>query len=187
MAELLSALKDHQYCDATDAAGITLQEVHPFSLVQIAAWPDTIAEVGAFAAEWSGCGSAPKPGQSATRSHDSLLRVEPLKWWWIARTPTDNLPDLADDLGAVLDLSHSRTWIRISGDKAETLLNHFLPLDLRDGAFPEGAVASSAFHHIGVTIWREASGYSLLIPRSFVGSLFEILTETARQYGLALK
>jgi heterotetrameric sarcosine oxidase gamma subunit len=97
-----------------------------------------------------------------------------------------HLPDIDRQLGTVLDLSHSRTWLRLSGDKTPTLLNHFLPIDLRESAFATGAVASTALHHVGVTLWREASAYSLLIPRSFALSLWELVTETAQQYGVAV-
>jgi heterotetrameric sarcosine oxidase gamma subunit len=97
-----------------------------------------------------------------------------------------HLPDIDRQFGTVLDLSHSRTWLRLSGDKAPRLLNHFLPIDLRESAFATGAVASTALHHVGVTLWREAGSYSLLIPRSFALSLWELVTETAQQYGVTV-
>jgi heterotetrameric sarcosine oxidase gamma subunit len=115
-----------------------------------------------------------------------LLRVEPLKWWVISERENMHLPDIDRQLGTVLDLSHSRTWLRLSGDKTPTLLNHFLPIDLRESAFATGAVASTALHHVGITLWREAGAYSLLIPRSFALSLWELVTETAQQYGVAV-
>ncbi|MGR3913232.1 MAG: sarcosine oxidase subunit gamma, partial [Gammaproteobacteria bacterium] len=92
-------------------------------------------------------------------------------------------PALAPEHGAILDLSHSRTHLRIGGVQAATLLNRHLPLDLREASFKQGAVASSALHHAGVTLWRSARGYELFIPRGFALSLWEILLESAAQFG----
>ena len=187
MDKSLSALSGMKTPEAPSGAAITLEDVFPFSLHQIAAWPDTVAKAGAVAAKQAGCASAPDPGHAMIGSASALLRVEPLKWWLISPDSDVAPPKIADTQGAALDLSHSRTWIRVSGDKSETLLNHFLPLDLRDGAFPPGSVASTAFHHVGITLWREEAGYSLLVPRSFAVSLWELLVETATQYGIAVK
>lgn len=182
MVDPISSLSEQLRNDAFADAHLTIAEVHPFSLIQIATWPDMIAQAGAFVASLEGCPQSPRPSRAETGPNGSLLRVESLKFWHITENPASKLPDLPNDLGAALDLSHSRAWIRISGEKAETLLNHFLPLDLRDGAFPIGTVASTAFHHVGVTLWRDERGYNLLIPRSFANSLFELLTESANQY-----
>jgi len=163
-------------------AKISMEEVHPFSLVQIAAWPDTIATVAAFGAKLAGCKRAPRASQAVAGQHGTLLRIEPLKWWAISdRLLGDDL-DLASDTGAILELSDTYTWIKIGGTEAETLLNHFLPLDLREGAFPIDSAASTAFQHVGVKLWRDTAGYNLLIPRSFARSLFEHLIESSRQY-----
>ena len=87
----------------------------------------------------------------------------------------------------MLDMQDSRCWLRVGGGQAGTLLSHFLPLDMRSAAFPEGAVASTAFHHTGVTLWRDQDHFNLLIPRSSAQSLWELLCESAQQYGLVKK
>ena len=168
-------------------AGVILSEVPEFGLTQIAAWPDTLAQAGAEAAQAAGCDSAPASGQAEDGANGTLLRVEPLKWWLISQTGESSGPDLAVETGAVLDLSHSRSWFRLQGPKADTLLNHFLPLDLRDDVFPTGTIASTAFHHVGVTLWRDAAGFNLLVPRSFAVTLWELLHESAAQYGVDVK
>ena len=166
------------------AAGVRIAEVRPFALFQFAAWPDTLAQTGAEAAEAAGAKTAPAPGRAATGAHGTLLRVEPLKWWLVGGTGAAPVPVAGS--GAVLDLSHSRTRLHISGPQATRLLNHVLPIDLSAGAFPDGAVACTAFHHVGVTLWRDGTGFTLFLPRSFAASLCEILTESAAQYGLEI-
>ena len=84
----------------------------------------------------------------------------------------------------MLDISHSRTQVRINGPQAESFLNRHLSLDLREQSFPVGSVASSVIHHVGVTLWRSEQGYELFIPRGFALSLWQGLVESATQFGL---
>ena len=67
------------------------------------------------------------------------------------------------------------------------LLNRHLPLDLGDAACPVGAVASSGFHHVGVTLWRSTAGFELFLPRGFAASLWEMLSESAAQFGAEVR
>lgn len=183
MANRESALAAHYQAGhfGADYTGVTLSEISDLQLRQIAAWPDTLMAVGAKAAEVTGCDAAPKPGKSAVGSKASLLRIEPLKWWLLGDA---ELPELSAEEGAVLDLSHSRTCIRIKGEYAAELLNRHLPLDLREASFTDGSVASTAFHHVGVTLLRRNGGYELFVPRGFAVSLWELLVESAEQFGV---
>ena len=74
----------------------------------------------------------------------------------------------------------------ISGPEASVCLNRLLPIDLREDRFVVNQVASGGIHHVGVTLWRNESGYELFIPRGFAQSLWEILIETAEQFGLEI-
>ena len=180
--ERVSALAGHfsKGCFAPDdAIGVVLQEALDLTLFQIAAWPDTLSEVGNKAAEAAGAGIAPGLGKSITGSKGTLLRVEPLKFWLVGAVPSH----LSPDEGSTLDLSHSRTRLRVSGSQAVALLNRQLPIDLREESFPVGSVASSAFHHVGVTLWRSEAGYELFLPRGYALSLWELLREGAAQFG----
>ncbi len=169
MVERTSALEGHYETGrfgATGNPGVALREVRDLILWQVAAWPDSAERVAEIAADAAG-------------SNGMLLHVEPLKWWLVGTAP----PELSEDQGAVLDLSHSRTHVRISGPAAATLLNRHLPLDFREASFPIGTVASTAFHHVGVTLWRSEKGYELLLPRGFALSLWQMLRESAAQFG----
>ncbi len=182
MAERISALEGHVATGrfgADGEVGVTLCEVPGLTLHQVAAWPDSLATVGAKAAKAAGAKAAPGPCAAAVGSEGALLRVEPLKWWLFGVAA----PALAPAEGATLDLSHSRSHVRISGPQAAALLNRHLPLDLREAAFPAGSVAASAFHHVGVTLWRSEAGYELFLPRGFALSLWELLLESAAQFG----
>lgn len=165
--------------------GVTLSVVADLILWQIAAWPETATKLAGRFSEQIGASAPPDPCRAVTGADRTvvLARIEPLKWWLIgARADA-----LDAELGAVLDLSHSRTRIRIDGPAARVLLNRHLPLDLREPACPVGAVASTAFHHVGVTLWRSETGYELFLPRGFARSLWEMLLQSAVQFGVEVR
>ena len=182
MAERVSALEGYRppgRFGLDGETGVILGEVPGLVLHQVAAWADTLSAVGQAAAKAAGVPAAPGPGLAVSAGSVAMLRIEPLKWWMFGAEP----PAFSADEGVTLDLSHSRTHVRVRGPEAATLLNRHLPLDLRDSRFPVGSVASSAFHHVGITLWRSESGYELFLPRGFALSLWEMLLESAAQFG----
>ena len=129
------------------AAEVVLGEIGELRLHQIAAWPDCIATVGKIAARAAGVAAAPGPGRAVQAAESAainsaaatdatsaesakstapespppaLLRIEPLKWWLIGAPLA---PDIGPQQGAVLDLSHARTRLRIAGPRAAEFLN----------------------------------------------------------------
>ena len=165
---------------ADDSPGVVLRDMADLVLHQVAAWPDSIDRVGKTIAAKVGVSSAPEPCTATSSESVAMLRVEPLKWWLFGV----EAPQLKVEQGVTLDLSHSRTHIRISGPDATVFLNRFLPLDLRQDSFPVNTVASSVIHHVGVTLWRSADGYEMFIPRGFALTLWEGFVEVAAQFGL---
>ncbi len=191
MADVVSPLDGHlvvgRLGDAEQPA-VSLSEVGEHTLFQLAAWPETLAQTGEAAAKALGLSAAPGPGRAAFGNSGTLMRVEPLKWWLIAEGSMVSAPAaISPEDGSLLDLSHSRTWLKVNGEKADGLLNHFLPIDLRESSFPSGSVASTTFHHIGVTLWRNEGDINLLLPRSFAAALWQMLYESALQYGVDVR
>jgi heterotetrameric sarcosine oxidase gamma subunit len=182
MVNRVSALEGHynpRRYGKEGSVGVTMTEVRDLTLYQVAGWVDTMAAVSKKAAKTVGAKDAPGPCSASRGSSGALLRVEPMKWWVYGA----EAPALKEDEGATLDMSHSRTHIRLTGQDVTTLLNRHLPINLSDEAFPVGAVASTAFHHVGVTLWHSDDGYELFVPRGFALSLWEMLEEGAAQFG----
>ena len=185
MVERVSALAGHNqpgHHGDPDRAGVMLQEMPELVLHQVAVWQDSIAQVGKDLAQLVGAGAAAGPGRGVTGTSGSILRIEPMKWWLFGV----EAPELDAELGMTLDLSHSRTHVRVSGDDATAFLNRHFPVDLREISFPMGGVAASATHHVGCTLWRSEHGYELFMPRGFALSLWEGFVESAAQFGLEI-
>ena len=159
-----------------------LSEVSGLVLHQLSAWPDTLDQVGFMGAQACVIDKAPGPGRATVGSHGALLRIEPLKWWCYGC----QLPELAAEDGTTLDLSHSRTHLRVQGQAAQACLNRLVPVDLRPSGCPLDSVMSTAFHHVGITLWHSKDGFELFVPRGFALSLWEVLMDTATQFGVEI-
>ena len=158
---------------------LTFQEIRDLDIKQIAAWPSTIEKVDLKLANMINITSAPGFNRAISIDNKHILRTEPLKWWVIGG---GNI-EIASEEGAIVDLSHAFTSIEIKGDSVKGFMNRHLPLDLRDQSFPVNSIASSAIHHVSIKIWRTDHGYRLFIPRGYALSIWEILLETASQFG----
>lgn len=143
-----------------------------FTLHQIAVWPDSVAAVASDIASRFGT-TAAKPGcwRALLTEEETVLWIEPFKFWQIG----GEVPSFEPHEGHVLDLSDSRTWIRLSGAEAQAALSSRLPVDLRFENFSVGSVASTVVHGVGVTIWKSGAGYEMLLPRSFARSIAELI------------
>ena len=185
MVDRISALDGHNLAGHrgdTSKTGVILRESHDLMLHQVAAWSDSIDEVGKTLAKVIGAKAVAGPGSAVTGSKGSMLRIEPMKWWLVGIAA----PAFDAEQAATLDLSHSRTRLCVSGEDAAEFLNRHFPLDLREASFALGSVASSATHHVGVTLWRSEAGYELFIPRGFALSLWQGFVESAEQFGVEI-
>ena len=66
---------------------------------------------------------------------------------------------------------------------AKELLNRHLPIDLREKSFPINSLSTTVFHHCTVMLWRSDKGYEIFLPRAFSLSLWELIRESAEQFG----
>jgi len=186
VAERISALKGHYQkgrFGEPGEVGVTVREVGGLVLHQVAAWPDTLETVAGKVAARAGVEAAPGPCAASVGGDGTLLRIEPLKWWLLGV----EAPELDPADGTTLDISHSRTHLRVAGPQSQPCLNRLLPVDLRHESFGVDRVATTTMHHVAVAVWRSGEGFELFLPRGFAASLWEVLFDTAVQFGLEVE
>ena len=84
----------------------------------------------------------------------------------------------------LIDLTHGRTALRISGPKAEWVLSKLYAIDFSPGAFAVGTGLSTAHHSIFTQIYRrDAQTFDLFVFRSFARSFWHTLQRAAEETG----
>lgn len=180
MVERISALAGQQMPQSF-GPDLTLSERRVAHIWQLTAWPGQVAQMAKLAAKSAGVKVAPGALQSAM-GDALLMRTEPLRWLMVSETGM--APPDPGTAGTLVDLSHARTIIRVSGIEMPALMARQVPLDLRPAAFPEGSVASTGLDHVAVTLHARDSGMDLYCFRSFGLALWEHLTESAAPFAL---
>ena len=166
-----------------DKISFVFKEFNNLILQQLACWPNTLSETENFFKKELNVNNSPSFNKGIIKEEYSLWRMEPFKWWVLEKEL-----DFPNELGTTLDMSHSFTCISISGDNSTLLLNRHLPIDLRENKFPTASSASSSIHHVSIKLLKISNNnYFLFIPRGFGLSIWEILLETAKQFGYEIK
>jgi sarcosine oxidase subunit gamma len=95
------------------------------------------------------------------------------------------VPALAG-LASVVDQSHGRTLLRVSGPRARAALAKGVAIDLHPRAFMPGYAAVTSAAHIGVHLWQvdDAPTYELAVARSLARSFWHWLAAASAEYGL---
>ena len=158
---------------------LTFKEIKNIEITQIICWPEKIEELNNFLINNLNIKMVPSFNKGIVFENKSLWRMEPLKWWLFNKEIK-----ISDQIATTLDISHAYTSIEIKGDNSTLFLNRHLPIDLRTKNFPNLSSASTAIHHVSVKLFKISSNiYCLYIPRGFALSIWEILLETADQFG----
>tara|TARA_B100001540_G_scaffold50876_1_gene45935 strand:+ start:196 stop:759 length:564 start_codon:yes stop_codon:yes gene_type:complete len=158
---------------------LTLKEITNLEIMQIACWPEKLDEINDLLIKKLKINNTPKFNKGVIFGNSSIWRMEPLKWWLCNKEI-----EISEDIATTLDMSHAFTGIEIRGDSSILFLNRHLPIDLRNKIFPDLTSASTAIHHVSIKLFKiSLNNYCLYIPRGFALSIWEILLETADQFG----
>lgn len=137
---------------------------------------------------------APLESGAVARNGDlSLLWLGPNEWLAVFpdRDRGARLAALRDALAsrhaAVVDVSHARAIVTVSGPHARSVLQKGCHLDLHPSHFRAGSVAESKFARCHVLLHQtdDAPAYDLYVQRSFARYLWSWLEDAAAEYGVA--
>ena len=167
---------------------LTLGERLGWSLVQIAGFPSTLAELDAVTAPLLGASLPMHVGEAVPAGGRQVLKTGP-EQFWILGPDADEFASqlqsaLAPEIGSVTPLSHSRTCIVVEGGAAQALLSKGIPLDFHPEVFRVGQFAQTGLHHTPVLVWRSARDrYEIFALRTFARSVSEWLADAALPLG----
>jgi sarcosine oxidase subunit gamma len=91
-------------------------------------------------------------------------------------------------MASLVDQSHGRIVLRVTGPRVRDALAKGFPIDLHPRAFKPGDTAITAVAHIGAQIWQtdDAPTYEIAVARAFARSFWHWLEASAAEYGLEL-
>jgi sarcosine oxidase subunit gamma len=169
--------------------GVTLAERRPLAMVQIAVWPDAVANIRGALGTRLGLVLPGRPNTATASATTSLLWLGPERW--LAVSPDSAAGELYASLAeacgthaAVTDLGHARTCLRLSGARVRDLLAKGVGIDLHPRAFPPGACAQTLLPHVTVLLHAaEESTIDLYVARSTAQHIWEWLTDAAAEFG----
>jgi heterotetrameric sarcosine oxidase gamma subunit len=164
--------------------GIKISERRDLSIVQVSAIPGVPDNRAAIEVA---IGTAlPAPNKSAVGRRTALW-VGPGRWFVVEPgrgALADELDKAAGGSLVVMDLSHSRTVLRISGAKVRDVIAQGCAVDLHPRAAKAGdSFVTSVARHSAVLHLVGDTTMDVYVYRSFGQDLYEWLLEAAAQYG----
>lgn len=89
---------------------------------------------------------------------------------------------------ALIDQTHGKTLIRLSGANARAVMAKGCRLDLHPRVFKPGAAASTRIGHINCTFVQrdETPTYDFLVPSTFVRAFLDWMLPAAEEFGAEL-
>jgi sarcosine oxidase, subunit gamma len=126
---------------------------------------------------------ASRLGESTDDGAYALRAVGPGSWYIVSEMPLTprDVAQLETTLGPqtwLIDQTHGRVRVEISGPGAMRRLTTGTAVDLSSQRFPVGAGCETLFGHIGIHLTRTGDDrFELLVGRSYAVSLWEQLTK----------
>ena len=176
---------------ASGTAGLTVTERRGLGLATVTLRPgarDTLADALSTA-----YGLTLSDGPKVSTGSDialvgtgprSWLAVQPGGGWRFASTLATQLAGSA----SVADQSSGYAVLRLCGPNVRQVLAKGVPVDLHPAAFQPGDAAVTLAGHVGIILWQvdAAPTYDIAVFRSFAGSFWHWLTESAAEFGMAV-
>ncbi len=191
VSPLGAAWKPGRLADLAGEAGVVLSETRPGSIVQAAAFPGSEKAVMAAIAAATGLALPDGAGGGVATDTKAVFGIAPGRFLVV-----DQVEGLAETLraslamadGAVTDLSHGRTAIRIAGPKAEWVLAKLFAIDFSLPAFPLHAGRATQHHDVLAQIQRTGPDrFDLYVFRSFARSFWTMLVHAGEEVGCEVR
>lgn len=159
---------------AAGTADIILSERRHLQITQLSFFADEQKDLTSFLKSLNGS-SIPSYSCCEEIGELAIARIEMSKIWIVGDLQTAKVPAVLYPL----DLSSSRSVLRISGPRADDLLARLCAVDFRD---TKRNFFATSIHHCAVHIHKFDRAFDIYMPRSFGVSLADFIFDISRQY-----
>lgn len=185
MPDIRSPLQNHQTPGAFGGSAdkepsLVLSTAPSGAITQLAGWDNFVETVSPGMkelgfADWQDYQRADRAGELWS------FRIAPDRLWIIGNASLE-VESSADV--AMLDLSHSRWRIRLSGEQGRDVLSRLAPIDFSDDVFPIESFAQTGVHHVSVLIHHSNDhDFDIYVPVTWAVSIWEAVCEAALPFG----
>ncbi|TIL76602.1 MAG: sarcosine oxidase subunit gamma [Mesorhizobium sp.] len=174
-------------------AGVSLNEIRSFDLIQVMARRGKGAELARTAEIHFGTG-IPNTPKAVGTADATLIWSGPDQFFVLSKAGKHSAEALGSAFAGSASLSnqsHARALISLSGEKARAMLAKLSSIDLHPDAFAVGAAAATSIDHTSVTLWRgpDQNGqavFNVLVFATFAESLWQTILDSAAEYGVTI-
>ena len=162
---------------------------HPLALLQVSAFAADIDDAGTRLSREMGL-PLPSPLRLTGSVHKSLRAIGPGVWHVAGESnqipAADALQTTLEGVATVVDLSHARMALHVSGPSAARVIAAHCGIDLDAVMFPTGAVTGTRFNQLGMTLARldDTPTFELMVFRGYAAFVYEALVESAREFNV---
>ena len=176
-----------------DYKSVRLTERKALSAIQVLAFKGKHQDAAAAVSKATAIEASTEPGISKSDGITQVCWNGPNSWMVIAsddesaRAPGELLQTLqaaVGDLGAVVDQSHGRCCLRLSGASARQVMAKNAAIDLHPRAFGPGQCAMTSVAHMNATIVQvdDAPTYDLFVIRSLARSFAHTIEHACNEF-----
>jgi methylglutamate dehydrogenase subunit D len=163
------------YGDVSNGAGVMLSETFFGFTAEIAAFPGYENDIAKLIRKTE---AGVEDGVSFQIARGRWLAAGSTKF----RAALEN--GINESQGSLIDLTHGRSVITVSGPKAEWVLSKLFAVDFRLSAFPEKTGLATMHHDIFAQIYRAgAERFEIFVFRSLARSFWHTLCHAAEDVG----
>lgn len=131
----------------------------------------------------------PRPGQASASGELAALWLQPECWMFMGPGGDGSLAlalkTACGAAAAVVDQTHGRAVLSLSGAAARDVLARLCRIDLHPRAFGPGRVAATAIAELACLLHQreDTPGFDVILPASYAGWFLEALTHAAAAVG----
>lgn len=178
-----------KYANITnEGPGIKINEQHPLSITQVEIGSKCLPPFLKLAENFFNLPMPIKPNTSFSFDSTRVIWTGPNRWLFVEPEVRDLSTILKSELTeinpAIIDLSHARSCIQLSGNKIREVLMKGAAIDWHPESFLKNQCAQTKFFNLPALIdCKENDSFDVFVARGFAQNLWEWIKESAEEFG----
>lgn len=168
---------------------LSINEFYFKSMILLKSWPDSAENAAAILKAFLNVKALPKMGYFIIENDVYCAMLSPGHYmlYSVDEGLCSKISALvSSEIAAIVDASHSRRAIRLSGKNSTRLLNKGIAINLTDDSLSGSTVLQSSIHSIGIILFKfKGDDYLIFSYSSFFESFNEWVIDSALEYGYA--